>query len=119
MRKKKKNLIGNFHLHRMNETKNFMFGFTTTLSKEKEEEIISVLKGNDEGKQFEVISELCNFFSMADPDTIVSVRYKEYTPLLLEILAEGYNFELMLLSTRALTNVRKKKIRKFLLFFFR
>jgi hypothetical protein len=89
----------------MNETKNIMFGFTTNLSKEREEEILSTLKGGDEGLQFEAVNELCNFFSMADPDTIASVRFKEYTPLLLDFLAQGYNFELMLLSTRALTNV--------------
>eukprot|EP01080_Neovahlkampfia_damariscottae_P001758 gene1758-527_t len=89
----------------MTETQNFMYGFTTNLSKEKEEEILTILKGNDEGKQFEAISELCNFFSMADPDTISTVRYREYTPLLLQILADGYNFELMLLATRALTNM--------------
>jgi E3 ubiquitin-protein ligase TRIP12 len=77
-----------------------------TLAGEKAEQIMRGLSDSaDEGQQLESVSELCNFFSIGTEQSLSSSHVERYVPQLIALLNKEHNYDLMILSARALTHM--------------
>jgi E3 ubiquitin-protein ligase TRIP12 len=85
------------------------YGLLTTRPRISDDEIdvlIENLKQEaGEGKNYDAVSELCNFLSISTEHSLNTSKINELVPHLARLLQNNHNYELALLSARALTHM--------------